>query len=75
MNACKDKHLLSNGLFFFERCSLITATVCAYKLTNASKLSRYDDLFAHTVAYYYYSLLSSSFEKSKWYAIPVTELR
>ena len=26
---------LSNGLFFFERCSLITATVCAYKLNNA----------------------------------------
>ena len=25
---------LSNGLFFFERCSLITATVCAYKLNN-----------------------------------------
>ena len=26
---------LSNGLFFFDRCSLITATVCAYKLNNA----------------------------------------
>ena len=26
---------LSNGLFFFERCILITATVCAYKLNNA----------------------------------------
>ena len=28
-------YYLSNGLFFFERCSLITATVCAYKLNNA----------------------------------------
>ena len=28
---------LSNGLFFFERCSFITATVCAYKLNNARK--------------------------------------
>ena len=26
---------ISNGLLFFERCSLITATVCAYKLNNA----------------------------------------
>ena len=26
---------MDNGLFFFERCSLITATVCAYKLNNA----------------------------------------
>ena len=25
----------SNGLFFSERCSLITATVCAYKLNKA----------------------------------------
>ena len=30
-----DNIYLSNGLFFFERCSLITATVCAYKLNNA----------------------------------------
>ena len=26
---------LSNGLFFFEGCILITAMVCAYKLNNA----------------------------------------
>ena len=26
---------LSNGLFFFERCSLLTVTVCAYKSNNA----------------------------------------
>ena len=26
---------LSNGLYFFGRCSLITATMCAYKLKNA----------------------------------------
>ena len=26
---------ISNGLFFFERCSLITATECAYKLNKA----------------------------------------
>ena len=25
---------ISNGLFFFERCSLITATVCANKFHN-----------------------------------------
>ena len=37
---------LSNGLFFFERCSRITATSCAYKLNNA----RYENLFAHAVA-------------------------
>ena len=37
---------LSNGLIFFERCSLITVTVCAYKLNNA----RYENLFAYTVA-------------------------
>ena len=35
---------LSNRLFFFERCSLITATVCAYAL------ARYENLFAHTIA-------------------------
>ena len=29
-----DKYLC-NRLFFFERCSLITATMCAYKLKNA----------------------------------------
>ena len=38
---------LSNGLFFFEICRLITVTVCAYKL-NA--LALYENLFAHTVA-------------------------
>ena len=32
--------------FFFERCSHITATVCAYKLNNARK----ENLFAHTIA-------------------------
>ena len=37
---------LSNGLFFIERFSLITATVCAYKSNNA----RYENLFAHAVA-------------------------
>ena len=26
-----------NGLFFFNRCCLITATMCAYKLNNAPK--------------------------------------
>ena len=40
-----SKHL-RNGLFFFERCSFITAKVYAYKLNNA----RYEHLFAHTVA-------------------------
>ena len=38
---------LSNGLFFFsKKCSLITLTVCAFKLNNAL----YENLFAHTVA-------------------------
>ena len=30
-----ERRFLSNGLFFFEGSSLITATVCAYKLNNA----------------------------------------
>ena len=34
------KLYLSNGLFFFERCSLITTTVCAYKLNNARKRTK-----------------------------------
>ena len=36
---------INNELFFFERCSLITVTVCAYKLNNA----HYEYLFAPTV--------------------------
>ena len=35
-----QRFYLSNGLFFFERCSLITATVCAYKLNNARQRVR-----------------------------------
>ena len=41
-----DSHL-SNGLFFFERCSRITATVCAYKLNNA----RFENLLLLIIKY------------------------
>ena len=37
---------LSNGLFFFEICSVITATECACKLNDA----HFENLFTHTVA-------------------------
>ena len=43
---------LSNGLFFFERCSPITATVCAYKLNNAPRVSAlWKFVYTHRCSY------------------------
>ena len=38
MSQRKHESKESNGLFFFERCSLITVMVCAYKLNNKRSL-------------------------------------
>ena len=37
---------ISNGLFFFERCILITSTACAKKFSNCALFN----LYAHTIA-------------------------
>ena len=49
---------LSNGLLFFERCSVITMTVCAYKLNKAHS----ENLFEHSGIYE-----TTSFEKEQYF--------
>ena len=42
---------LNNRFIFFERCSLITSTVCAYKLNNARSIRVFAQSYGYTITF------------------------
>ena len=63
---------LNNRFIFFERCSLITSTVCAYKLNNARSIRVFAQSYGYTITFI---KKNHSFRRIEWASlIPICPL-